>query len=118
MIPPSPTHSPGPGHSADSFFSCLCPSPFPSLPLPSPPPPPGPPPQVDLNSGGQVFFLLLSPLRPGEPEGVVVIKFGPTRLLMQAEQFANELTRHLDICAPECRIVRQVRGTGSKGLGS
>ena len=30
------------------------------------------------------------------------------RLLMQAEQFANEITRHLDISAPECRIVRQV----------
>ena len=28
---------------------------------------------------------------------------------MQAEQFANELTRHLGICAPSCRIVRQVR---------
>lgn len=27
---------------------------------------------------------------------------------MQAEQFANELTRYLDICAPECRILRQV----------
>lgn len=28
---------------------------------------------------------------------------------LQAEQFANELTRHLDIAAPDCRIVRQVR---------
>ena len=27
---------------------------------------------------------------------------------MQAEQFANEITRHLDICAPMCRIVREV----------
>lgn len=27
---------------------------------------------------------------------------------VQAEQFANELTRHLDIAAPDCRIVRQV----------
>jgi hypothetical protein len=30
-------------------------------------------------------------------------------LLLQAEQFANELTRHLGIAAPDCRIVRQVR---------
>lgn len=27
---------------------------------------------------------------------------------LQAEQFANELTRHLGIAAPDCRIVRQV----------
>jgi hypothetical protein len=28
---------------------------------------------------------------------------------VQAEQFANELSRHLAIAAPDCRIVRQVR---------
>jgi hypothetical protein len=28
--------------------------------------------------------------------------------VLQAEQFANELTRHLGIAAPDCRIVRQV----------
>jgi hypothetical protein len=37
--------------------------------------------------------LLLCPLLPG---------------CLQAEQFANELTRHLGIAAPDCRIVRQV----------
>ncbi len=30
------------------------------------------------------------------------------RLASQSEQFANELTRHLGICAPECRILRKV----------
>lgn len=42
--------------------------------------------QVEVNSGGRVFFCLLAPSRPGEPEGVCVLKFGPSRLLMQAEQ--------------------------------
>lgn len=42
-------------------------------------------------------------------EGVAVLKVGSSRLAMQAEQFANELTRHLGIAAPDCRIVRQVR---------
>lgn len=41
-------------------------------------------------------------------EGVAVLKVGASRLAMQAEQFANELTRHLGIAAPDCRIVRQV----------
>lgn len=41
-------------------------------------------------------------------EGVVVLKVGFNRLAMQAEQFANELTRHLGIAAPDCRIIRQV----------
>ncbi|KXZ56110.1 hypothetical protein GPECTOR_2g992 [Gonium pectorale] len=63
--------------------------------------------QIDVNSGGRVFFCFFAPAHPGEPEGLAVLKFGPSRLLMQAEQFANELTRHLDICAPDCRIVRQ-----------
>lgn len=34
--------------------------------------------------------------------------------LVQAEQFANELTRHLGIAAPDCRIVRQVRGLSAQ----
>jgi hypothetical protein len=38
-----------------------------------------------------------------------VLKVASSRLLAQAEQFANELTRYLDICAPDCRIVRQAR---------
>ncbi|GIM08174.1 hypothetical protein Vretimale_12277 [Volvox reticuliferus] len=63
--------------------------------------------QLEVNSGGRVFFCFFAPTSAGEPEGVAVLKFGPNRLLMQAEQFANELTRHLDICAPDCRIVRQ-----------
>ncbi|KAG1666974.1 hypothetical protein FOA52_004257 [Chlamydomonas sp. UWO 241] len=71
---------------------------------------------MDVNSGGRVFFCLLRPelgVLAGS-EGVLVVKFAPSRLLMQAEQFANELTRHLDICAPECRIVRQAGTTSSE----
>lgn len=41
------------------------------------------------------------------PEGCLILKSMPSRLLVQSEQFANELTRHLDICAPTCRILRQ-----------
>jgi hypothetical protein len=40
---------------------------------------------------------------------VAVLKVASSRLAVQAEQFANELTRYLDISAPECRIIRQVR---------
>lgn len=65
--------------------------------------------KLDYNSGGKVFFCLFRPPQGvlASWEGVLVIKFGPTRLLMQGEQFANELTRHLDICAPDCRVLRQ-----------
>ena len=38
--------------------------------------------------------------------GCLVIKFHPSRLAAQSEQFANELTRHLGIHAPACRILR------------
>eukprot|EP00878_Enallax_costatus_P023837 GHUV01025391.1.p2 GENE.GHUV01025391.1~~GHUV01025391.1.p2 ORF type:complete len:441 (+),score=177.36 GHUV01025391.1:570-1892(+) len=47
-------------------------------------------------------------------EGVAVLKVGFNRLAMQAEQFANELTRHLGIAAPDCRIVRQVGSTADE----
>ena len=40
-------------------------------------------------------------------EGCVVCKFVPTRLLCQSEQFAAELTRHVGLCAPDSRILRQ-----------
>jgi hypothetical protein len=39
-------------------------------------------------------------------EGCVVLKFVASRLLVQSEQFANELTRHVGICAPDSRIMR------------
>ncbi|KAF6258121.1 hypothetical protein COO60DRAFT_1151434 [Scenedesmus sp. NREL 46B-D3] len=47
-------------------------------------------------------------------EGIAVLKVGFNRLAMQAEQFANELTRHLGIAAPDCRIVRQVGPTADE----
>lgn len=63
---------------------------------------------VEVNSGGQVLFCFFSP-----PVGMhfaqdrlLVLKFHPSRLQTQSEQFANELTRHLGICAPNCRILR------------
>jgi hypothetical protein len=36
-----------------------------------------------------------------------VVKVAASRLAMQAEQFANELARHLGVAAPHCRLVRQ-----------
>lgn len=39
--------------------------------------------QVDVNSGGRVFFCFFAPAVAGGPEGVAVLKFAPTRLLMQ-----------------------------------
>lgn len=64
---------------------------------------------VEVNTGGKVFFCFFRPAVPGMPEGIAVVKFGADRLLMQAEQFANEITRLLDtLGAPDCRIVRKV----------
>ena len=42
-------------------------------------------------------------------EGIAVIKIGTSRLAMQAELLANELSRQLSIAAPDCRILRQAR---------
>ena len=39
---------------------------------------------------------------------MLIVKGHPARLATQSEQFANELTRHLGICAPDCRILRKV----------
>lgn len=36
-----------------------------------------------------------------------MVKFSASRLTTQSEQFANELTRHLGMCAPNCRILRK-----------
>jgi hypothetical protein len=44
------------------------------------------------------------------PERVLIVKGHHARLASQSEQFANELTRHLGICAPACRILRRVVG--------
>lgn len=67
-----------------------------------------------------MLFCLFPPVSPGTsaaspaagkgPMGCLVIKFHPSRLAAQSEQFANELTRHLGVHAPACRILRsQVR---------
>lgn len=75
---------------------------------------------MEVNSGGCVLFCLFPPASPDTsaasppagkgPMGCLVIKFHPSRLAAQSEQFANELTRHLGVHAPACRILRsQVR---------
>ena len=62
---------------------------------------------VEINTN-LVLFCFFKPAE-GAPhqERCLILKFLHTRLLTQSEQFANELTRHLDICAPTCRILRQ-----------
>lgn len=47
--------------------------------------------------------------QPPWREGIAVIKIGTSRLAMQAELLANELSRQLSIAAPDCRILRQAR---------
>ena len=79
---------------------------------------------VEVNSGGRVLFCLFrpspSPSHTPSPslslsrdrdqdrdrEGCLVVKFVPSRLLCQSEQFANELARHVGICSPDSRILR------------
>eukprot|EP00891_Asterochloris_glomerata_P005709 jgi/Astpho2/5709/Aster-02947 len=63
---------------------------------------------VEVNSGGHVLFCFFqAPPRRHPEERCLIVKFLGSRLLTQSEQFANELTRHLGICAPACRILRQ-----------
>ena len=45
--------------------------------------------------------------QPSPREGCCVVKFSVSRLTTQSEQFANELMRHLGVCAPACRILRK-----------
>lgn len=84
---------------------------------------------VEINSGGQVLFCFFTPSTPthaessprtffsrGSPkhrrgrEHCLVVKFHGSRLTTQSELFANELTRHLGVHAPSCRILRKVVG--------
>ena len=50
----------------------------------------------------------LSPELAHQPERVLIVKGHPARLATQSEQFANELSQHLGICAPACRILRKL----------
>lgn len=94
---PAPAPTPPPPHAPIPPLphERATPAPRPARPAPPRPnprprytrccPAPAPlPAQVDVNSGGRVFFCFFRPLRPGQPEGVAVLKFGPNRLLMQA----------------------------------
>ena len=69
---------------------------------------------VEINTN-LVLFCFFKPAedRPSQ-ERCLILKFLHTRLLTQSEQFANELTRHLDICAPNCRILRQKVSMGMR----
>jgi len=63
---------------------------------------------VEINSGGQVFFALLGASGSGtdqEEEHAVVIKFCSPRHMLQSEQMAAELARHLEVGAPESRLL-------------
>lgn len=66
---------------------------------------------MEVNSGGQVFFCFFNPQSEYSAEGLLVLKFHTSRLITQSEQFANELTRHLGVCAPNCRILRETVGS-------
>ncbi|CAL8468091.1 g7630 [Coccomyxa elongata] len=48
------------------------------------------------------------------PERVVIVKVHQARLASQSEQFANELTQHLGICTPACRILRRMDATAGE----
>eukprot|EP00887_Chlorella_sp_A99_P007916 scaffold12.g7916.t1 len=104
----------------------LSPLPPPSADRPPPPPPPAAAHALDAGhllplagaaSAAARLAEALGGLADGPPEGCAVVKFVPTRLLCQSEQFASELTRHVGLPAPDSRILRQPPGKGGVGDG-
>lgn len=69
---------------------------------------------VEVSSGGTVFFCLLDSAEDGIGESCVVLKFISDRLLCQSEQFAAEITNHLGIDCPRCRIIQYNEGDDSE----
>lgn len=61
--------------------------------------------KVEINSGGQVFFVLLQSKTLPDAEEAVVIKFCNNRYILQSEQMAAELARHFDIPGPASRVL-------------
>eukprot|EP00930_Biecheleria_cincta_P069110 TRINITY_DN56892_c0_g1_i1.p1 TRINITY_DN56892_c0_g1~~TRINITY_DN56892_c0_g1_i1.p1 ORF type:complete len:693 (-),score=150.86 TRINITY_DN56892_c0_g1_i1:130-2157(-) len=61
--------------------------------------------KVEINSGGQVFFVLLKSKSQPDAEEAVVIKFCNNRYMLQSEQMAAELARHFDIPGPASRVL-------------
>lgn len=59
---------------------------------------------VDINSGGQVFFVLLA-LENETREGGAVLKFCDSRHMLQSEQMAAELAQRLGLSPPGSRLV-------------
>eukprot|EP00854_Cymbomonas_tetramitiformis_P014224 gene14224-16824_t len=62
---------------------------------------------LDVNSGGQVYFLLLSPSVPGTPETVACLKFAPTRLATQSELCGCEMAAQMGVSVPGARLLRR-----------
>jgi len=60
---------------------------------------------LDVNTGGQVFFGLLAALGNSGSEEAMVLKFCNSRPHLQSEQLAAELARHLEVEAPDSRIL-------------
>jgi len=71
-------------------------------------PPRRAPVSVQINSGGQVFFGLLSQPAGIPAEEAVVIKFCNSRHMLQSEQMAAELAWHFGISAPRSRLLLKV----------
>ena len=111
-----PNPFPGPGLDLDLGPDDPRPDPDPNA---SPDPDPNQDPDAGKNSAlctgdlveintNLVLFCFFKPAEDApQQERCLILKFLHTRLLTQSEQFANELTRHLDICAPTCRMLRQ-----------
>ncbi|CAE7469986.1 Dual specificity protein phosphatase PHS1 [Symbiodinium microadriaticum] len=64
--------------------------------------------KVEINSGGQVFFGLLSSTHG---EQAVVLKFCNNRYILQSEQMAAELARQLGVPGPASRILLKPHDT-------
>eukprot|EP00873_Tetraselmis_striata_P035140 jgi/Tetstr1/455404/TSEL_042236.t1 len=62
---------------------------------------------VEVNSGGKVFFALLSSRQSGHNEEVVAVKFGPDRLATQSEFLGYELACQLGVGTPPCALLRR-----------
>lgn len=61
---------------------------------------------VEVNSGGKVFFGLLTG-QEGASEEAVCIKFGADKLGTQSEFLAYELAGLMGVRSPDCRLIRK-----------
>ncbi|KAG6549053.1 hypothetical protein Mapa_009496 [Marchantia paleacea] len=61
--------------------------------------------EVNVNSGGVVYFALFQAEGADSGEAAACIKFAPSRLATQSELLGLELARHLGILTPQARVV-------------